>query len=138
MFLTYTAVVRIFVSLLFLRVLSACAHGRLLYNIDMDSNVVGFITDCAGEFDAILGMSGSTAVRGECDLVSSSGNLYFHESPIGRGTLPWGSHIFTVPSNAEQDLSPCHERVCEFEGKRWRFDRSRSVFCEQSMKSARE
>ena len=38
---------------------------ELFYNADVNTNVVGLITDCTGDFDAIAGVHGSAAMCGE-------------------------------------------------------------------------
>ena len=72
---------------------------------DENTNVVGLITDCTGDFDATAGVPGSAATGGECNSVSSSGNL------PEKGTLPMDKETFTenVPSDAKSG--------CELEGK---------------------
>ena len=35
---------------------------ELFYNADVNTNVVGLITDCTGDFDAISGVHGSAAM----------------------------------------------------------------------------
>ena len=84
---------------------AAMCREELFYNADVKTNVVGLITDCAGDFDAIAGVHGSAAMGGDCNSVSSSGNLQ------EKGTLPMDKETFTenIPSDAKSG--------CEFEGK---------------------
>ena len=39
-----------------------CAVRGVLHNADVNTNVVGLITDCTGDFDAISGVHGSAAI----------------------------------------------------------------------------
>ena len=40
---------------------TAMCREELFHNADVNTNVVGFITDCTGDFDAISGVHGSAA-----------------------------------------------------------------------------
>ena len=55
---------------------SAAMCGEELFcNADVNTNVVGLITDCTGDFDTTAGVPDSAAMGGDCNSVSSSGNL---------------------------------------------------------------
>ena len=81
---------------------------ELFYSADVNTDVVGFITDCTGDFGTTAGVPDSTAMGGECNLVLSSGNLQEKE------TLPMDKETFTenVPSDAKGgcELEEKHEQ----------------------------
>ena len=81
---------------------------ELFYNADVNTNVVGLITDCTGDFDAIARVPDSAAMGGEWNLVSSSGNLQ------EKGTSPMDKETFTenVPADAKGgcELEEKHEQ----------------------------
>ena len=55
------------------------------YNVDVNANGVGLITDCTGDSDATAGMSGSADMRVEPDLektgCTSASTLQPHRVP---------------------------------------------------------
>ena len=49
--------------------------STVFYNADVNTNVVGLITDCTGDSGAIAGVPDRAAMGWACNLVSSTGNL---------------------------------------------------------------
>ena len=63
---------------------------ELFYKADVNTNVVGLITDCTVDFGTTARVPDSAAMGGVCNLVSSSGNLQ------EKGTLPMDKDTFNV------------------------------------------